>query len=292
MTLRAALMNLLHQDGVNFFLTNRLPRRRLTTWMGWFSRIENPLVCAASLRVWRFFTDLDLSDARETRFRSMHQCFTRRLQDGARPVNTDPAILVSPCDAIVGAAGTVVDGCVLQVKGRPYALADLLGDAEHARSLNDGQYVTLRLTSAMYHRFHAPHDCHVWSVAHLFGDTWNVNPVTLQRVDRLFCKNERAVIRMTLTGTGHALTLVPVAAILVAGIRLGFLDLDPAHRKAPLHRYECDASLRKGEEMGWFEHGSTIIVFAPSGFRLCEAVRPGSMIRAGQALMHLPLAVG
>jgi phosphatidylserine decarboxylase len=288
MTLRAALMNLLHQDGVNFFLTNRLPRRRLTTWMGWFSRIENPLVCAASLRVWRFFTDLDLSDARETRFRSMHQCFTRRLQDGARPVNTDPAILVSPCDAIVGAAGTVVDGCVLQVKGRPYALADLLGDAEHARSLNDGQYVTLRLTSAMYHRFHAPHDCHVWSVAHLFGDTWNVNPVTLQRVDRLFCKNERAVIRMTLSGTGHALTLVPVAAILVAGIRLGFLDLDPTHRKDALHRYACDASLRKGDEMGWFEHGSTIIVFAPAGFRLCEGVRLGSMIRVGQALMHLP----
>jgi phosphatidylserine decarboxylase len=91
---------------------------------------------------------------------------------------------------------------------------------------------------------------------------------------------------MTLTGTGHALTLVPVAAILVAGIRLGFLDLDPAHRKAPLHRYECDASLRKGEEMGWFEHGSTIIVFAPPGMSLAGRIMDGERIRMGDALLQ------
>ena len=278
-------MKIVQQDDLNFLLTNRIPRRLLTRFMGWFSRIEQPLVRDISLAVWGFFSDLDLSEAKQTRFRSMHDCFTRVLKDGARPVAMDPAIVASPCDAIVGASGLVTDGQVLQVKGFTYALDDLLGDAEHAESFRDGCYVTLRLTSSMYHRFHAPHDCRVESVSHFPGDVWNVNPVTLKRVAALFCKNERAVIRTRLSRGGHALTLVPVAAILVAGIRLRFLNMPL--RGADRRTFGCDASLRKGEEMGWFEHGSTIVVFAPAGFQCCETVVEGMTIRAGQALLRM-----
>jgi phosphatidylserine decarboxylase len=279
---------MLQQEEVNFLLTNRFPRRLLTRFMGWFSRIEQPLVRDMSLRAWRFFSDIDLGDAKRTRFRSVHDCFTRELKPGARPIEMDPSILASPCDAIVGASGTVEDGKVLQVKGFPYALEELFGDAAHAAEFHNGRYVTLRLTSAMYHRFHAPHDCRVSSVSHFPGDTWNVNPVTLRRVERLFCKNERAVIRTTLSRTGHALTLVPVAAILVSGIRLRFLDLTPGGHAQLRQTFPCDVSLQKGEEMGWFEHGSTIILFAPSGFQLCNGVTEGMTIRAGQGLLRLP----
>jgi phosphatidylserine decarboxylase len=283
-------MKILLREDVNFPLTNRLPRRTLSRFMGWFSRIEQPLVRDVSLFVWRLFADLDLTDAKQTRFRSMHDCFTRVLKDGARPVDMDPAIVVSPCDAIVGAAGTVEDGQVLQIKGFPYTLDDLLGESSHAAVFRNGCYVTLRLTSSMYHRFHAPHDCQVWSVSHFPGDAWNVNPAALRRVERLFCRNERAVIRAQITGSGHALTLVPVAAILVSGIRLRFLDLP--RRSAPLCRrtFQCDASFRKGEELGWFEHGSTIIVLAREGFRLRDEIREGATIRAGQALLTIPAA--
>lgn len=285
MMVRAVIMNIVQQEDINFLLTNHIPRRMLTRFMGWFSRIEQPLVRDVSLRVWGFFADLDLSDARETHFRSMHDCFTRSLKDGARPVDMDPAILVSPCDAIVGSVGTVEDGNALQVKGFAYALDDLLGSAEDAESFRDGCYVTLRLTSGMYHRFHAPYDCRVESVSHFPGDTWNVNPVTLRRVEKLFCKNERAVIRTRLS-SGHAMTLVPVAAILVAGIRLRFLDI--ALRSNQRRTFACSASLRKGEEMGWFEHGSTIVLFVPKGFRCCDDVREGVSIRAGQPLLRMP----
>lgn len=281
-------MNIVQQEDLNFLLTNRIPRRLATRFLGWFSRIEQPLVRDVSLRVWDFFGDLDLSDAQQTQFRSMHDCFTRRLKPGARPVVQDSGILVSPCDAIVGASGAVEDGQVLQVKGFAYALADLLGDAGHAAEFRNGCYVTLRLTSSMYHRFHAPYDCRVESVSHFPGDTWNVNPITLRRVEQLFCKNERAVIRTRLSGMGYAVTLVPVAAILVAGIRLRFLDV--AFRPLPNDRrfYACDESLRKGDEMGWFEHGSTIVLLAPEGFRLCDDVTEGKTIRAGQPLLRLP----
>jgi phosphatidylserine decarboxylase len=281
-------MTIVQQEDLNFLLTNRIPRRMLTRFMGWLSRIEQPLVRDISLRAWAFFADLDLSDAKQAHFRSMHDCFTRELKDGARPIEMDPNILVSPCDAIVGASGAVEDGQVLQVKGFTYPLADLLGDAQHAETFRNGCYVTLRLTSSMYHRFHAPHDCRVEAVSHFPGDTWNVNPVTLKRVERLFCKNERAVIRTTLSGTGHAVTLVPVAAILVAGIRLRFLDMSLRSPELERRTFPCDAALCKGQEMGWFEHGSTIILLAREGFRLCDDIRQGITIRAGQSLLRMP----
>ena len=287
MTIRTAIGRISQQEGVNFLLTNRIPRRLATRFMGWFSRIEHPLVYRASLRTWQLFTALDLSDAREAEFRSLHACFTRTLREGARPFEQDPLLLASPCDAILGACGTVTGGQVLQVKGLPYALADLLGEDAHARTFEGGQYATLRLTSSMYHRFHTPSDLRVQQVTHVPGDTWNVNPVALKRVARLFCRNERALIRTTLAG-GHALTLVPVAAILVAGIRLRFLDLQARDGRRTTRRFACDVALQRGEEMGWFEHGSTILVFAPAGFALCEGLVEGMTLRAGQPLMRVP----
>jgi phosphatidylserine decarboxylase len=286
--LRSAIAGITQQEDINFLLTNRIPRRLATRFFGWFSQIEHPVIRTLSIGVWRLFADLDLSEARETRFRSLHDCFTRRLRDGARPIDTDPDLLVSPCDAIVGASGLVDQGQVMQIKGFPYQLRDLLGDVEHAEIFRNGCYVTLRLTSAMYHRFHAPHACRVDSVTYFSGDTWNVNPIALRRVEELFCKNERAAIRTRLSGTGHAITLVPVAAILVASIRLNFLDTRHELRRDGPRTIPLDVSLSKGDEMGWFQHGSTIIVFAPPGFIISENVREGVQIRVGQPLMRLP----
>jgi phosphatidylserine decarboxylase len=273
-------------DWLNFVVTNVIPRRLASRFVGWVSHSENPVVCAVSLWLWQRFTMIDLSDAENVPFRSMHDCFTRRLRPGARPIDPDPAVVCSPCDAIVGASGTVAGGRALQVKGMDYALAELLDDPGHAADLEGASFVTLRLTSAMYHRFHAPYDLTVRQVRHVFGDCWNVNPPTLRRVSRLFCRNERVVVRTDLRGGAQTLTLVAVAAILVSGIRLGFLPLEMGGRLPVRRGYDCDAAVRKGEEMGWFEHGSTIVVLAPAGARL--TVREGERIRMGQALLRLP----
>jgi phosphatidylserine decarboxylase len=282
------IRNVFLQEDLNFLITNRIPRGLLTRFMGWFSQIRHPLVCRASIAVWRLFTDLDLSDARQQRFASLHECFTRALVAGARQVDPNPAVLASPCDAIVGACGSVVAGQVFQAKGFPYELRELFGPTQDITPFNDGVYVTLRLTSSMYHRFHAPHDCEVEHLTYLSGDTWNVNPIALARVERLFCRNERAVLRARLTASGHPIALVPVAAILVASIRLHFLDVLLHLRYRGPHEIACRKAFDKGEEIGWFQHGSTIIVFAPSGFRLCDGISTGSRIRMGSALLHLP----
>jgi phosphatidylserine decarboxylase len=287
MTAKSLIARLVQQEDLNFLLTNRIPRGLLTRFMGWLSRIEQPWVCGGCIALWRLFSDLDLSEAKKTRFTSLHDCFTRELKDGARPIDPDPCSVVSPCDALVGACGRVMQGSVLQTKGFPYPLLDLLGDAELVRYYQDGHYATLRLTSSMYHRFHAPADCTVEQVNYISGDTWNVNPIALRRVERLFCKNERAVIRCRLQPSGALITLVPVAAILVASMRLRFLDVLLHLRYRGANVIPCDVALRRGEEMGWFEHGSTIIVFAPQGAALSDAVREGDRIQMGRALMRI-----
>ena len=290
MRFRDLIQQLMRQEDLNFLLTNRLPRRALTHFMGWFSKIEQPLVRDASIAIWKFFSDLDLSEARKTRFTSMHDCFTRELKVGARAIDADPEVLSSPCDAIVGASGEVRGTQVFQAKGFPYTLQDLLGDEADLQHWRDGTFVTLRLTAGMYHRFHALHDCTVDQVTYYSGDTWNVNPIALRRVEKLFCKNERAFIRTHLSGegrcSGQQIAVVPVAAILVASLRLHCLDV-LLHLKYRGPRVTaCNASYVKGQELGWFQHGTTVIVLAPRGFALCPGVQDGSRIRMGQALMR------
>jgi phosphatidylserine decarboxylase len=285
MTLRR-LLDPIGED-LNFLLTNRIPRRLATQFVGWLSKIEQPVVRDLSIGIWRLFSDLDLTEAKKTSFASMHDCFTRELKDGARPIDRDPAILTSPCDAIVGACGRVADGTLLQVKGLPYRLSELVADPAFAETYRNGRYVTLRLTASMYHRFHAPYDCTVERVTAISGDTWNVNPIALKRIERLFCRNERAVIRTRLP-TGAILTLVPVAAILVASVRLHFLDLTLGMHYRGARTISCGVEMAKGEEMGWFEHGSTIIVFAPDGFELQPGIGEGVRIRMGEPLLRLP----
>lgn len=288
MTVRSQLLRLLEQEDINFLLTNRIPRRLATQFMGWFSRIEQPLVRDVSIAVWRLFSDLDLQEAKQTQFRSMHDCFTRELKRGARPIDGRPDILVSPCDAIVGACGSIAGTELYQAKGFPYSLDDLLGDRDLVAAHRNGCYATLRLTSSMYHRFHAPHDCRIEQVIYISGDTWNVNPIALKRVERLFCRNERAVVCTKITANGQPVTLVAVAAILVASIRLHCLDgpLNLKHRGPNV--MACATEAGKGDELGWFEHGSTIIVFAPEGFVLCDTIRDGAPVRMGEPLMRLP----
>ncbi len=274
------------QEDVNFVLTNKIPRRALTRFIGWFGRIEQPIVRWASIAAWKLFAgDLRLHEARKTDFSSLHDCFVRELKDGVRPIDPDPQVVVSPCDAIVGASGTIDGDVMLQAKGSEYQLSDLVADPALVERFRGGQYVTLRLTSAMYHRFHAPADCEIGETTYISGDTWNVNPITLKRIAQLYCKNERAVIRARLD-TGHEVALVAVAAILVASIHLNFVDEPLTLRYRGPNRIACDARYGKGEELGYFHHGSTIVVIVPAGLDRCAHVREGERIQMGTPLFR------
>jgi len=281
--MRRLLGRLCDHEGFNYWITNRIPRISLTRFVGWFSKIEHPWICAVSIGVWKLFSNVDLTDAKERDFKSMHACFTRELRGGARAIDSRDEVLISPCDAIVGACGSIHSEMLVQAKGKSYSLTDLLVDPVLAERYADGFYATLRLTSGMYHRFHAPHDCTIERVTYVAGDAYNVNPPALARIDKVFCRNERAVIRARLADA-DTVALVPVAAILVASIRLRFLDVLLHLRYRGPNAIECAYRARKGEELGWFEHGSTIIVLASKAYELHSGVEAGRRLRMGEPL--------
>ncbi len=279
---------LTQQEQLNFLLTNRIPRRWLTQWMGWFSRIENPLLTRLSIALWRIFArDLDLSEARKQSFISLHECFIRELKPGVRPIDPRASVVVSPCDAIVGAHGRIKGGSVFQAKGFPYELGDLIPDQSLQEKYRDGVFVTLRLKSSMYHRFHAPVDCQVHGINYISGDTWNVNPIALKRIEKLYCKNERAVLQLDVDKPEHSMTLVPVAAILVASMKFHCLEGDMDLRSRGSNYLPCHAAYSKGDEMGYFQHGSTIILFATSHYIFCDNIQEGQAIKMGEPLLEL-----
>ena len=144
MTSQTQWLRVFEQEDLNFLLTNRIPRRLTTLFLGWFSKIEQPLIRDLSIGLWRAFSGLDLGEAKKTEFRSMHDCFIRELKEGARPFTADPQILASPCDAIVGACGPIAGKELHQIKGFPYTLDDLLCDPALVETHRNGTYVTLR----------------------------------------------------------------------------------------------------------------------------------------------------
>ncbi|WP_233267396.1 archaetidylserine decarboxylase [Paraglaciecola sp. L3A3] len=280
------IQKLTKREQINYLLTNRIPRRWLTFFVGWLSQIENPLLTKFLIWGWSLFAeDLRLQDAKKQHFSSLGDCFTRELKDGLRPITADPDIVTSPCDAIVGAFGQVRGTEVFQAKGFPYEISELIPNLHINHKYRNGVFITLRLKSSMYHRFHAPVDCNVSKVSYISGDTWNVNPVALKRVEKLFCKNERAVIELKTGHPTNSITLVPVAAILVASMKFKFLSqiLDLKY-KGP-NDIACDAQFKKGDEMGYFQHGSTIILFATNNYSFCEGIETGKAIKMGQALL-------
>ncbi len=282
----AALRSLSQQEQLNFLLTNRIPRRALTQAVGWFSRVENRRLTQASIALWRAFADdLNLEEAEQQQFDSLQACFTRRLKPGARPIDDRADVIVSPCDAVVGECGAIEGTTLFQAKGFPYEIGDLIQDASLQNQYRNGCYATLRLKSSMYHRFHAPVDCRIEEVRYISGDTWNVNPIALKRIEKLYCRNERAVLPLTDTDGERSVCLVPVAAILVASMKFHCLPEDVELRRGA-NRIRCNAHYRRGDELGYFQHGSTIIVFASSHYSLLEHLRPGVTIRMGSALMR------
>lgn len=216
-------------------------------------------------------------------FGCLQDFFTRALRDGVRPIDAAPDAVVAPCDGAWGAAGTVADGTLLQVKGRPYSLADLLGDAATAASFAGGIYATFYLSPRDYHRFHMPCAACVRRATYMPGALWPVNRVGIEGIDGLFAQNERLCAFFTVAGNAIDLCQVAVGATMVGKVRVTFDDLTTNVRDGrPVTRTYADPTcLAKGEEWGRFEFGSTIVMIAAPGLMALDVQPPGTPVRLG-----------
>jgi phosphatidylserine decarboxylase len=233
---------------------------------------------------------------------SLGDFFARKLRHGARVIDTAPGAIISPCDGVIAARGVAVAGALVQAKGRNYRLAELVADGELAARLTGGHYVTIYLSPRDYHRVHAPVDASVSGYDYLPGSLWSVNPRVASRRDGLLARNERVVIRMNAGALGRV-ALVMVGAAGVGNIRLAPGIGDAAGATSPAdsakwraarepRRVElCDATVVRGQELGAFRLGSTVVlVFEPGKVELAGEV--GDAVRFGQCVGRIVAATG
>lgn len=247
-----------------------------------------PRLQRLEIRAFARSVGVDFSEVRDPieSFRSLQDFFTRALAPGTRPIDPAADAVVAPCDGSWGMAGEIERGTLLQVKGRPYALAGLLGDAEQAMGFEGGAYATFYLSPRDYHRFHAPCAARVVRAVYLPGGLWPVNQAGLEGVDSLFARNERISATMR-TASGGTICMVAVGATLVGKVRLEFDDLttnvrepQPARRDYPPPGHP----LAKGQEWGRFELGSSIVMIASAGLMRLDAAPHGTRLRLGRRI--------
>ncbi len=249
-------------------------------------RLPRPLLralIAAYARV--YHVDLDEAAGRPADFTTFNAFFTRRLRDGARPIDTRPDVLVAPCDARLQTCGPIpADGRLPQIKGRDYAVAALLASDDAARVFAGGLQATLYLSPAMYHRVHAPADGRIVGWRYVPGRLFPVNGPAVRQVDGLFARNERVIVELESESFGR-LALVLVGAANVGRISLAFTDLrSNTGGSAQAATLAPPLAVRRGDELGAFNLGSTVVLLV-SGPRLAPAgTATGELIRLGEPL--------
>ena len=247
-----------------------LPHHLLGSLMYRVARIEVPIIKNLIIgQVVRHF-DIDMSQAvvkDPLAYKSFNDFFTRKLETDARPVAGGESDIASPVDGEVSQSGIIDEGKLIQAKGRYYSLNALLGgDSEMATQFENGNFSTIYLSPRDYHRIHMPIDGHLSKMVHVPGRLFSVNQATTQAVDNLFARNERVICQFD-TQAG------PMVMILVGAIFVGSMEtvwsglVTPVSQRISNWDYdnqpEQQVFLRKGEEMGRFNMGSTVILLFP-----------------------------
>lgn len=237
---------------------------------------------------------VDFSEVRDplADFPKLQDFFVRQLKRGARPVDPAPGALVSPCDGAWGQTGVVEGGQLLQVKGRPYSLAELLGSAEEAAAFEGGAFATLYLSPKDYHRFHTPCAAALRRARYLPGGLWPVNRAGVELVDSLFARNERicAFFDVAEPGLGGHFCLVAVGATMVGKIRLSFDNMESnlgGVRRRTERVYDDALRFERCEEWGRFHFGSTLVLVATAGTLRLDAGGRGEPLRLGRRIGQL-----
>jgi phosphatidylserine decarboxylase len=219
---------------------------------------------------------------------SFNAFFTRQLRDGIRPVAEGDAVVTSPVDGAISQLGPIADGRIIQAKGQDYSLLELLGgDEELARQFEQGQFATIYLSPRDYHRIHMPLSGTLTAMRYVPGKLFSVNQRTARAVPRLFARNERVI---TVFETAYG----PLVQVLVGAIFVGSMETVWAGQITPPYgkmvqdwQYQGDAAmtLNKGEEMGRFNMGSTVVLLLPPGMPDFDSQwQAGKAIRLGQAM--------
>ena len=273
-----------------------VPQHWLTAFVWRIARIRHTATKNFLITKFVAMYDVDLEDVLQSvpdDFATFNDFFTRELNDTARPVASDNHSIVSPVDGTVSLAGAILGDSVIQAKGIDYSLTDLLAaDVDEASAYIDGSFATIYLAPYNYHRVHAPVDGQLVSANYVPGDLFSVNQATVASVRGLFRRNERLIMRFR-TERGPA-TLIFVGALNVGSISTPWSgEIRPRKRGVveALSLAGAPTTLKKGDLLGWFNMGSTVILLLPTG--CCEwhpKLQAGATLRVGESIGQLSSA--
>lgn len=223
-------------------------------------------------------------------FETLLDFFVRELHDNARPIDTDPLKVVSPVDGVVTQMGRIQEGTLIQAKGVSYQLQELLADEKDVGPFLDGEFMTIYLSPRDYHRIHSPLQGEVTSLTYVPGRLYPVNEAGVRLFPRLFAQNERVI--SYIEHPEGKVALVKVGATNVGSIKVTF-DKQLAtnqwkRRQLEKKTYPQAIELQKGEELGRFEFGSTVIlIFPPNMIRWLPTIERGSLLQMGQSIAEM-----
>jgi len=277
------------RDALFVSLQYILPHHLISRSVFSMTRWRTPLVAPAIRKFSKHF-GVNLDEALESdpsAYRTFNAFFTRALKPGVRPLAEGEALAACPADGTISQLGRIKDGRIFQAKGHEYSLVELLGgDLTRAEPFRNGSFATIYLSPRDYHRIHMPLAGTLTEMVHVPGRLFSVNPVTVERVPRLFARNER-VAALFDTAEGP-MGMVLVGAMNVAAIETVWSGLvtPPAGREIGEWRYgeQVRVELARGAEMGRFNMGSTVIMLFPEGLSFRPDLAHGMAVRMGEPL--------
>lgn len=236
-----------------------------------------------------FKVNLEEAERHIDEYDNLQEFFIRRLKPGLRPISMDENILVSPCDGFMSVGNSIVDGQLMQVKGKTYALADLLKDQKLAQIFSGGYYATIYLSPRDYHRFHIPLDGDIVRTVYIPGALWPVNQWGVTNIDGLFCQNERVITVISAAKTKRLMAHIAVGATVVGKIDLEYCKITKGnhqkhHPEEILHE---PIAVKKGVPLGKFMFGSTIIMLMEPGLMGGFTKQAPSHVKMGETLGNL-----
>lgn len=270
-----------------------IPQTALSRAAGWLAETELTPLKNAMINGFIQQYQVDMTEAERAtaeQYTCFNDFFTRALKDNARPLDPNPSALLCPADGAISELGAITDGQIFQAKNHRYSTLELLGgDASMAKPFAQGHFATVYLSPRDYHRIHMPMAGELQQMIHVPGDLFSVNQATANQVPRLFARNER-VVCLFATDYGQ-LAMVLVGAMIVASIETVWAGL-VTPEKGQIKRWNyADSqplSFRRGEEIGRFKLGSTVVMLLPDGAAEFEpSLAAKSPVRMGQSLGQL-----
>ncbi len=265
-----------------------IPQHALSRFAGRLADSETPWLKNLLIRLFANNFPINIDEAQPADFEkypSFNAFFTRPLKANARPIQGNDKNIVSPVDGAISEIGSINGHTLIQAKGHHYSLSTLLGDDEQlSRVFNDGLFSTIYLSPKDYHRIHMPIDGELKQTIYIPGSLFSVNQTTANNVSNLFARNERLVCVFE-TAIGP-MVLILVGAMIVASIETVWSgQVTPQTKHISKQDFSGNIALKKGEEMGRFKLGSTVIVlFAKDSIIWNDLLEHGLGIKLGEVL--------